>query len=429
MRLLNCLTLEFCEVFENAKSTYAILSHTWGLEEVTFQDMLNNKGQEKAGYIKVKLCCKQAMSDGFNFVWIDTCCIDKTSSAELSEAINSMMVWYQKSTICYAFLSDVTLPLSTDSLVPSADDEQYSEFATSRWFTRGWTLQELLAPSDVRFYDKYWRFLGTKSYLGQIISKVTGIDEDTLKGRDLREVSVAKRMSWASHRVTSRVEDIAYCLIGIFGVNLPLLYGEGEHAFIRLQEEIMKSSDDQSLFAWEDPAAIDNFPLQGGFKIVLGFLARSPAEFENAGLIVPYRNWEISTPYSMTNQGLRIELEVLRYEDSDDYIGILGCHFDNSFLGPLGIYIIPIISAQGDQFARDAFRLKPVIVIPEHVARATLRTIYIRQEIVLPSARDYDRTNRFLIRSLPEDKIFTGEDYTLDDVQPKEDWNEDQNIL
>lgn len=209
-------------------------------------------------------------------------------------------------------------------------------FGASRWFTRGWTLQELIAPATVEFYAQDWTRIGTKEELSHVLSQITGIDEPTLKGRDVKEVSVAKRMmSWASKRVTTRIEDIAHCLIGIFGVNLPLLYGEGEAAYIRLQEEIMKSSDDQSLFAWEDRSAVHDLPRGSGLKVCLssedgvetkvlleesslsfrprplpGFLARSPAEFENSGNIISYRNWDISTPYAMTNQGLRMQLSV-----------------------------------------------------------------------------------------------------------------------
>ena len=163
----------------------------------------------------------------------DLCCIDKTSSAELSEAINSMYRWYQESGVCYAYLADVP---------PNA-------FSKSRWFTRGWTLQELIAPSTVIFLDQKWQEIGTKSSLQRVISEITGIPTDILLGGDLEDASIAQRMSWASKRETTRVEDAAYCLMGIFSIHMPMLYGEGERAFIRLQEEIMRVSDDHSLFA------------------------------------------------------------------------------------------------------------------------------------------------------------------------------------
>ncbi|KAK0115554.1 hypothetical protein ONS96_014008 [Cadophora gregata f. sp. sojae] len=251
----------------------------------------------------------------------------------------------------------------------------------------------------------------------------------------MREISIAKRMSWASKRVTTRTEDIAYCLVGIFGVNLPLLYGEGERAFVRLQEEIMKSSDDQSLFAWgltmeefeRDFPSGDDPLTNTGPSTLRGFLARSPAAFANSGKVIPYRNWDVSMPYSMTNQGLRMELPVIQYEGCKEYTGILACHFEDNFLGPLGIYIQPVASPNGDQFARDVSHLNPVIVVPQHVALAQVRTIYIRQEVLLPTTRDFDRRNHFLIRTMPDQQPY--QEYTLHEVHPAQYWHESQKII
>ncbi|KAF3003092.1 hypothetical protein E8E13_007957 [Curvularia kusanoi] len=218
---------------------YAILSHTWGSrdEEVSFQEMENGSGKTKLGYEKIVFCGRQAAEDGLDYFWVDTCCIDKTSSAELSEAINSMYVWYQAARVCYAYLSDVT------SIEPRLE---------SRWFTRGWTLQELIAPAEVVFYNRQWERLGTKLDLAQTVKDCTGIPIRVLcEHDDLDSFSVAQKMSWAASRQTTRVEDRAYCLLGVFGINMPLIYGEGENAFIRLQEEIMKITDDHSLFAWQ----------------------------------------------------------------------------------------------------------------------------------------------------------------------------------
>jgi hypothetical protein len=340
-----------------------------------------------------------------------------------------MCTRYKNAKICYAYLADLPPNYSLNSLFfPSPElPLKKTVFAASRWFTRGWTLQELIAPATVEFYAQDWTRIGTKEELSNVLSQITGIDEPILKGRDVKEVSVAKRMSWASKRVTTRTEDIVYCLIGIFGVNLPLLYGEREASFIRLQEEIMKSSDDQSLFAWEDQSAVHDLPRGSGINIYLssedgvetkiplqessfsfrprplrGFLARSPAEFENSGNIIPYRNWDISTPYAMTNQGLRMQLSVSRYDGYEEFIGILACHFEDNFLRPLCVHIQPVASVSGDQFARDDSHSRPVIIIPEHVSKAVLRTVYIRQEVLLPSARDFDRRDHFLIRTLPD---------------------------
>ncbi|KAH8719198.1 hypothetical protein GQ44DRAFT_742073 [Phaeosphaeriaceae sp. PMI808] len=191
----------------------AISVHTWGDYEITFQDVERRIADKKAGYEKVKRTCSIAAAHGFKYA----------SSAELSEAINFMYRWYQGSGMCYAYLADTISP----------------EFSKSKWFTRGWTLQELIAPSMVIFLDQEWQ---------EIVSEITGIPDTILQGADLESPSIAQRMSWASKRETTRVEDLSYCLIGIFGISMPLLYGEGDRAFIRLQEEIMKISDDHSLF-------------------------------------------------------------------------------------------------------------------------------------------------------------------------------------
>lgn len=192
---------------------------------------------------KIRRCCDYARAKGVPYVWIDTCCIDKTSSAELSEAINSMYDWYSHAEVCYIFLADVS-----DMESPHAPG---SRFRWSMWFTRGWTLQELIVPWGSVFLSKEWRMIGTKASLAGIIEAVTGIERDVLLHvRPLHTVSVARRMSWASQRRTTRVEDEAYCLMGIFGVRLPVIYGEGTQAFIRLQEEIMRRVPDQSLFSW-----------------------------------------------------------------------------------------------------------------------------------------------------------------------------------
>ncbi|KAE9379683.1 HET-domain-containing protein, partial [Stipitochalara longipes BDJ] len=221
---------------------YAILSHRWGkdTEEVTYRDLIDGTGKNKVGYKKIRFCGEQARRDGWHYFWVDTCCIDKSSSAELSEAINSMFSWYKNSTICYVFMDDVT-------------EHTCENLVGSKWFTRGWTLQELIAPSNVVFYDSLWNRLGTKKTLQGDITSITGIQGNFLLGTNLETASVAKKMSWAATRTTKRIEDIAYSLLGIFDINMPLLYGEGIKAFRRLQEEIIKLyPEDHSLYAWGD---------------------------------------------------------------------------------------------------------------------------------------------------------------------------------
>ncbi|KAE8442823.1 hypothetical protein EG329_002795 [Mollisiaceae sp. DMI_Dod_QoI] len=234
MRLLDATTIRLQEFAEDKIPPYAILSHTWGNDEVSFQDMDRAKPTQKEGYVKIKYACKQALIDELEYVWIDTCCIDKRSSSELSEAINSMFQWYRNARVCYAYLVDV--PSNTIPLSPN------SPFRKSRWFTRGWTLQELIAPPHVQFYFTDWTSLASKDELSSLITEITSVDKFSLGGGDLRQASIAKRMSWASKRVTTRKEDIAYCLLGIFDANMPMLYGKGDKAFVRLQEEIIKDS-------------------------------------------------------------------------------------------------------------------------------------------------------------------------------------------
>jgi Heterokaryon incompatibility protein (HET) len=211
---------------------YAILSHTWGAddEEVTFEDLTQGVGKNKAGYEKISFCEKQAARDGLQYVWIDTCCIDKSSSTELSEALNSMFRWYSKAHRCYVYLADV-----------SERDAGRVAFCNSRWFTRGWTLQELLAPSSVEFFEREGKRLGDKNSLCRQVSKITGIPTNALQGEPLSSFSVAVRISWAEKRQTKREEDKAYSLMGMVGVHMPPLYGEGEkEAFERLHSEISR---------------------------------------------------------------------------------------------------------------------------------------------------------------------------------------------
>jgi hypothetical protein len=231
MRLISSKTLQLKEFFGGRIPKYAILSHTWKEEEeVSFKDMQGPVAKEKKGFAKLQNFCAQAARDGFEYAWIDTCCIGKSSSAELSEAINSMYKWYKNAQICYAYLADVST---------------YDGLKSSRWFTRGWTLQELIAPSIVIFYDKNWNYIGTKSNLDKEISRITGIDIRVLRGCALRTCSVQQRMFWASKRTTTRDEDKAYCLMGLFNVHMPLIYGEGEtKALKRLREEIKKEAED-----------------------------------------------------------------------------------------------------------------------------------------------------------------------------------------
>ncbi|KIM93072.1 hypothetical protein OIDMADRAFT_74511, partial [Oidiodendron maius Zn] len=221
---------------------YAILSHTWGIddEEVTFEDLTKGTGKNKHGYKKIQFCGEQAWEDGLQYFWIDTCCIDKANNAELSEAINSMFRWYQIATKCYVYLSDVSITKRKASKEASELPWELS-FRVSRWFTRGWTLQELLAPTSVEFFSKEWKRLGDKQSLSQKIHEITRIPELALQGASLSQFSVNERLSWKDGRHTKLEEDKAYSLLGIFGVYIPPIYSEGTGgAFKRLMDEITK---------------------------------------------------------------------------------------------------------------------------------------------------------------------------------------------
>ncbi|KAI6143073.1 heterokaryon incompatibility protein-domain-containing protein, partial [Pisolithus tinctorius] len=235
---------------------YAILSHRWGAE-VGYKEMIGlmkmeerkrDEVRRRDGYQKIIKSCEQAMNDGYKWLWIDTCCIDKRSSSELSEAINSMYRWYQNAQVCYAYLNDVD-----ESVFPVKRDGNkfHKSNGWPEWFVGGWTLQELIAPRRVEFFNKDWVSIGCKRQLALMLERITHIPRELLKdGLAGQRFSVAQIMSWAADRKTTRVEDRAYSLMGLFGVSMPMLYGEGEKAFERLQLEIIRVSNDQSIFAW-----------------------------------------------------------------------------------------------------------------------------------------------------------------------------------
>jgi len=221
---------------------YATLSHTWLIEypEVKHEDIINGTADQKPeSYKKLQFCAKRAASDGCQYFWVDTCCIDKTSSSELQEAITAMFRWYRNSVKCYAYLTDVSV--ADKGTLPLGSSRPWErDFRQSRWFTRGWTLQELLAPKVIEFYSAEGVFLGDKRSLKHIIHEITSIPLSALEGGDLSTFGAAERLSWARNRQTTRIEDQAYCLLGILDIYMPLIYGEHEHANVRLQQEIEK---------------------------------------------------------------------------------------------------------------------------------------------------------------------------------------------
>ena len=380
MRLLHTKNLEFQEFYDMQIPKYAILSHRWIGNEVSYAEFHDRKARKRPEFSKVLNFCSLAkrheiewvgdcrsslphapspwitclvlrimhheslnslhsslrmttLTECHEQVWIDTCCIDKKSSAELTEAINSMYQWYERAKICYAYLADVRM----------VEDEHENweksraEFHRSAWFTRGWTLQELLAPAQVLFYDRNWAVIGAKlggyinpkapadgtRKLNEDISSVTEIKEDDL--REPQYACVARKFSWLSRRETTRVEDMAYCMLGLCNVNMPLLYGEGEKAFLRLQMEIIKSSDDESIFAWFNDSTFGYGP---------PILASHPRYFARSGSItLPDIGLRLpgKMPFSMTNKGLQYQVPRAGHQhdsnkrNGEDYVLLLDC--------------------------------------------------------------------------------------------------------
>ncbi|CAJ2501794.1 Uu.00g046470.m01.CDS01 [Anthostomella pinea] len=364
MRLINVETYELKDFLGRSIPEYAILYHTWEDEEVLHQDMRDlATARRKKGFTKIKYCCRQAKQDGWRWAWVDTCCIDKTSSAELSEAINSMFDWYRRSMVCYAYLSDVQYrsSLDTDAQLISSRPRSFelslkdaTESPRWRWFRRGWTLQELLAPFRVLFYSAEWLSLGTKSELKHFISNITGIPSDVLsRDAELFKLPVATRMFWDSTRSTTREEDQAYCLLGIFNVKMPLLYGEGNRAFERLQEEIMRTSEDHAIFLWGLAVSVDAFsskPPRDKFRWIQKYmLAATPRDFSrqfryqpifshqfsNLQLTSRERGLQITLPLQRLDEQLVLDYPYLgqlakgvaayTYNDSPLFLGILNC--------------------------------------------------------------------------------------------------------
>lgn len=305
---------------------YVIFSHVWQQKEILFDDVPQFKiwartpspppWAKSDSAKKVQATCRavlQRYQEKILHLWLDTVCINKKNLTELSMSINSMYRWYKQAQACFVYLEDF----------PSKDVSVWTE---SKWFIRGWTLQELVAPKDVVFFDKHWRVLGNKLGLWKELANRTKIDQKYLLHHvNISQASISQRMSWFGGRETTVPEDTAYCLLGIFGVNMPLLYGEGrERAFRRLQEEIMRYSDDHSLFAWKSPS-----------RHASGLLASYPAYFQGMNDYMHHANAQNNRPFQMTNKGISIDLYLQRYQDI--YIATIDCLHDQNFY--LGIFL------------------------------------------------------------------------------------------
>ena len=331
--------LEFCD---DEATEYAILSHRWidptevNYEEVVDLAKMNTEERDeirqRRGYKKILDTCEQAKRDEYEWVWVDTCCIDKRSSAELSEAINSMYRWYANSGICYAYLHDVDGP----SFPTEEDDEAHPESnGWPEWFSRGWTLQEMVAPSNVQFFNMNWTYIGDKGILAPTLTHITGVPERILKeGLAGNRPCVAQIMSWAAKRRTTRVEDRAYSLMGLLDVNMTMLYGEGKKAFRRLQLEIIHTSNDQSIFAWDFPdndvrassiLADDPSFFRNCSRVELisdrDEFVRLLLEEKDPGIKIPSidQDYFDGSVFPITNRGVHIWMFLSPYEGSDSF--------------------------------------------------------------------------------------------------------------
>ena len=331
------------ELRDDEATEYAILSHRWiDPTEVDYEEMVDlakmdrqeqNEIRSRLGYKKIVNTCKQAKRDGYEWLWIDTCCIDKRSSAELSEAINSMYRWYANAKICYAYLHDVdgsSFPTEPDS------EKHHKSDGWPEWFSRGWTLQEMVAPRDLQFFNRDWQPIGDKKALAQTLERITEVPEHILAdGLEGNRPCVTQIISWAAKRTTTRVEDKTYSLMGLLDVNMPMLYGEGKKAFHRLQLEIIRSSNDQSIFAWEE------------YRVRIGsVLADDPSAFEHCSDLDVMNHDELVEEFSLsstntdhfdvfpiTNRGIQIWMLLHRYRNSNSvFKAYLPCRYASGYL-------------------------------------------------------------------------------------------------
>ncbi|KAI1335082.1 hypothetical protein F5Y15DRAFT_260743 [Xylariaceae sp. FL0016] len=398
MRLIDarCLVydgkLRLENIDEPSSLRYAILSHTWGRmcsngswghteDEILFADV-DDKGvreKKRPAWDKAWNACRLALEHGLRYVWVDTCCFNKESSAELDESINAMFSWYEQSDLCLAYLADLHCE-------PGSGAVQTNDLKNCRWFYRGWTLQELLAPKCVEFYDQDWNPIGSKTVYSDTLSFITGIDETALEGTmSLSRFTIAQKMNWAARRETKRPEDRAYSLLGIFGVNMPLIYGiGGKRAFKRLQDEIIKVSTDLTIFMWE---------LQDKSTHFCSMFADSPDEFAPGRDV---KSMDIDGNYAMTNKGLLMDSATLRVgnenmqDSSENLMLLVGTIKGGDINKYIGVYLHKIGRAI---YARDGTR--GINVIPER--GTSYRPVPYHQFYVTVSSQETQRT---LSRSL-----------------------------
>ncbi|KAK4553802.1 hypothetical protein LTR86_008977 [Recurvomyces mirabilis] len=365
---------------------YAILSHRWGKNEVLYEQWGRDKRDQIRGWAKIQGACRQALTDGINYLWVDTCCIDRRSSAELNEAINSMFSYYEHAEVCYVYLADVSDTCQT------ADHDIRLSYATpqghtiaslrrSEWFRRGWTLQELLAPTQLRFYDANWNVIGDLENMTRIVSDITGIDSAALdRTRKLDSYSYAQRLSWAACRKTTKVEDEAYCLLGILGTSLEVKYGIGRAAFVELQRKLLESgSGDDSLFLWS--------PVSEAISQLSTFFAPSPANFLHASGIEKIQRRPVQSYFHLRSDGVGARVYLYHYEKPrhgwHGLVALLNCTNTSDPMMMLGLCLVAVTKdSQATQF---------VVSTTEQAENRTFSARYVsvsRQCLQLASPRD-----------------------------------------
>ena len=419
------------EFGDDEVTEYAILSHRWIQQEVDYNEIVKlakkdeeerTKIRRRDGYRKIIRSCEEAKKDGYKWLWVDTCCIDKQSSAELSEAINSMYRWYENARVCYAYLHDV----SGSSLPTARNMERYpNSDGWPEWFSRGWTLQEMIAPRDLQFFNKHWHPIGNKRALSPILQNITRVPQDILKdGFASNRPCVAQIMSWAANRTTTRVEDRAYSLMGLLDVNMPMLYGEGKKAFHRLQLEIIRVSNDQSIFAW-----------RCNEKMVRTILADDPSSFKDCNEMVLMNRDEFIEylkphipaeelieddrlgTFPVTNRGIQIWLLLYPHLNSNSvFHAVLPCRPDPSSR-PVAIEVA--------LWESNYYRYRNAVVATRFlgVGRPHLRQVYLRYQGTPQYCNstfeiDDSAVHKEAVTDTYPEKIITGNTVTLSTTDP-----------
>ena len=413
--------------FSDETTEYVILSHRWtDPMEVDYEEMVDlgkmDRQQQdeirgRLGYKKLLDACKQAQTDRYEWMWVDTCCIDKRSSAELSEAINSMYRWYRNAKVCYAYLHDVD-----GSSFPTKQDKKkyFKSNGWPEWFSRGWTLQEMIVPSDIQFFNKNWQPIGDKKRFARPLRWITGVPEHILAdGLEEKRPCVAQIMSWAANRTTTRVEDRAYSLMGLLDVNMPMLYGEGKKAFHRLQLEIIRSSNDQSIFAWG---------CYTGNVGIGSILADDPSDFEDCSSMVLLNHDELIKEFPelsstntdhfdvfpITNRGIHVWMLSRRYRDSNTvFKAYLPCRNEYKDLASIDLVL----------WNSNHYRYPSTWHAALEDSPAEFRQVYLRYQDTPNHAVTFEIDDSEIVengftRSLANPKSLTGTTFTLTNANP-----------